>query len=194
MTQHVVLVGLMGAGKSSIGRRVAARLGRTFIDADAALEEIADRTITEIFAEDGERGFRAIEADVLEELLEHHEPTVIASGGGVVLTGENRHRLQQPNVTVVWLDASPAFLASRVEAKAHRPLLRGAETAREVLTRLHDERADLYREVADAVVDVEPFHHAEDKPKRALAERIAGLVLDHEARLAGGADLTAEPT
>ena len=89
MARHVVLVGLMGSGKTTVGRRLAARLERAFVDADEALEEIADRTIAEVFAEDGERGFRAIEADVLEELLEHHEPTVIASGGGVVLSGEN---------------------------------------------------------------------------------------------------------
>lgn len=179
--RHVVLVGLMGSGKTTVGRRLAKRLDRGFVDADDALEEIADRTIAEIFAADGERGFRAIEADVLEELLEHHEATVIASGGGVVLSGENRRRLAQPNVTVVWLDGSPAFLASRVEAKAHRPLLVGAESHRDVLARLHAEREALYREVADIRVDVEPFHHSEEKPKRALAEQIADLVRAHEA-------------
>ena len=88
MTPHVVLVGLMGSGKTTVGRRLAARLGRDFIDADDALAEITDRTIAEIFATDGEDAFRAIEADVLEELLEHHQPTVIASGGGVVLATE----------------------------------------------------------------------------------------------------------
>lgn len=181
MARHVVLVGLMGSGKTTVGRRLAARLERAFVDADEALEEIADRTIAEVFAEDGERGFRAIEADVLVELLEHHEPTVIASGGGVVLSGENRRRLRQPSVTTVWLDASPAFLASRVQAKPHRPLLAGEETPRQVLERLHGERAPLYREVADLVVNVEPFHRDEEKPKKALAARIAELVLAHEA-------------
>lgn len=181
MVRHVVLVGLMGSGKTTVGRRLATALDRHFIDADEALEEITDRSVADVFAEDGERGFRAIEADVLEELLEHHEPAVIASGGGVVLNGENRHRLQAPNVTTVWLDASPAFLASRAQAKPHRPLLTGAESPREVLERLHGERADLYREVADIVVDVEPFHREEEKPKKALAARIADLVLAHEA-------------
>lgn len=181
MAGHVVLVGLMGSGKTTVGRRLAARLGRDFIDADAALAEITDRTIADIFAMDGEAAFRSIEADVLEELLEHHTPAVIASGGGVVLTEASRRRLADPAVTVVWLDASPAFLASRVEQREHRPLLAGDEPAREVLARMHAERAPLYAEVADIVVDVEPFHRDAEKPKKALAERIEHLVRHHEA-------------
>ena len=181
MAGHVVLVGLMGSGKTTVGRRLAARLGRDFIDADAALAEITDRTIADIFAMDGEAAFRSIEADVLEELLEHHTPAVIASGGGVVLTEASRRRLADPAVTVVWLDASPAFLASRVEQREHRPLLAGDEPAREVLARMHAERAPLYAEVADIVVDVEPFHRDSEKPKKALAERIEHLVRHHEA-------------
>ncbi len=183
MTRHVVLVGLMGSGKSTVGRRVANRLDRHFVDADAALEEIADRTIAEVFEQDGERGFRDLEADTLEELLEHHEPCVIAAGGGVVVRPENRARLRRTDVTVVFLDASPAFLASRVANRPHRPLLAGAESPRDVLARLHGERAGLYAEVADVTVDVEPFHATEEKPKRAMAERIAELVLAHEAKV-----------
>jgi shikimate kinase len=180
MIPHVVLVGLMGSGKTTVGRRLAARLDRDFIDADEALAEIIDRSVADIFATEGEERFRAIEADVLEELLEHHRPAVIASGGGVVLREDNRRRLQSPEVTVVWLDASPAFLASRVERKEHRPLLGGEEPVRDVLARLHAERAPLYAEVADIVV-VEPFHRDEEKPKKALAERIEHLVRHHEA-------------
>ena len=183
MARHVVLVGLMGSGKTTVGRRVAARLDRHFVDADAALEEITDRTIAEIFEQDGERGFRDLEADTFEELLEHHEPCVIAAGGGLVVREENRVRLRRPDVTVVLLDASPAFLASRVANRPHRPLLDGAESHREVLARLHAERAALYAEVADVVVDVEPFHATEEKPKRAMAERIAEQVLAHEAKV-----------
>ncbi len=181
MVRHIVLVGLMGSGKTTVGRRVAARLDRAFVDADAALQEITDRTIADIFARDGEVGFRDIEEDTFEELLEHHEPCVIASGGGLVLRPSNRGRLKRPNVTVVFLDAGPAFLASRVQGKPHRPLLHGDESALEVLTRLHGERKPLYAEVADLTVSVEPFHATEEKPKKALAERIAELVVAHEA-------------
>jgi shikimate kinase len=187
VVRHVVLVGLMGSGKTTVGRRLAARLERAFIDADDAIEQVADRPIAEIFASDGEHGFRAIEADVLEDLLEHHEPTVIASGGGAVLSPATRRRLRHPEVTVVWLSGSPAFLASRVQRKAHRPLLAGEETPLEVLTRMHGERAPLYQEVADVTIDVEPFHRDEESPKKAMAARIAALVLAHEAELEAAA-------
>jgi shikimate kinase len=173
----------MGSGKTTVGRRVAARLDRHFVDADAAIEEITDRTIAEIFEQDGEQGFRDVEADTFEELLEHHEPCVIAAGGGLVVRAENRARLLRPDVTVVFLHAPPAFLASRVASRPERPLLDGQETAREVLTRLHAERAAWYAEVADITVDVEPFHATEEKPKRAMADRIAELVLAHEAKV-----------
>lgn len=176
MVQHVVLVGLMGSGKTTIGRRIAARLDRHFVDADAALEEIADRSIAEIFEQDGEAAFRDLESDTFEELLEHHEPCVIASGGGLVLRSDNRARLRRPDVTVVYLDAGPAFLASRVEGKSHRPLISGDASALEILTRLHAERAPLYAEVADLTIGVEPYHAREEKPKQALAERIAELL------------------
>ena len=179
----MVLVGLMGSGKTTVGRRLAARLGRHFVDADAALEEVADRTIAEIFEQDGEDGFRDLEADVFEELLEHREPCVIAAGGGLVVRPENRARLRRPGVTVVLLEASPAFLASRVANRPHRPLLDGNASPREVLARLHDERAPLYAEVADLTIDVEPFHATEEKPKRAMAEHLAALVRAHEAKV-----------
>lgn len=183
MARHVVLVGLMGSGKTTVGKRVAARLGRHFVDADAALEEIADRPIAEIFERDGEAGFRDLEADTFEDLLEHHEPCVIASGGGLVLRPENRARLTRSDVTVVYLEAAAAFLASRVKPKPHRPLLRGDQSPREVLTRLHDERADLYAEVADVTVSVEPFHDRSASPKDDLAARVADLVVAHEAEV-----------
>lgn len=190
MTQHVVLVGLMGSGKTTVGRRLAALLDRDFIDADEALVEISDRTIAEIFETEGEEGFRSIEADVLEELLEHHRPAVIATGGGVVLREDSRRRLQGSDVTVVWLDASPAFLASRVKSKTHRPLLAGSEPALDVMTRLHADRAPLYAEVADLTIDVEPFDRDDDKPRTAVASRLAELLLPRQT----GAQIEGAPS
>jgi shikimate kinase len=176
----VVLVGLMGSGKTTVGRRLATRLGLPFVDADEAVEAATGRTVAELFAERGEDGFRDAEAEVLAGLLDDRQPLVLAAGGGVVLREANRARLADDAVTVVWLDADPAFLASRIERKAHRPLLAGAEPPREVLARLHRERAPLYREVADVVVEVAPFHRSEEKPKQALARRIAELVRERE--------------
>src|SRR3546814_15388822 len=110
-----------------------------------------------------------MEADGLAELLEHHEPTVIAAGGGEVLHPDSRERLCRPGVTAVWLDASPAFLASRVAPTPHRPLLQGDHSPREVLSRLHQHRAALYAEVADLTIDSKPLPHTPAPPKTQLA-------------------------
>jgi shikimate kinase len=167
----------MGSGKSTIGRRLAALLERPFVDADEALEERAGRSIAEVFAADGEDAFRDLEADVLADLLARDDGPVIATGGGVVLRPRNRAALRDtPGVTVVWLNGSPAFLASRAKPKPHRPLLAGDADPREVLQRLYDERAPLYREVADLDVCIEPFHAELDKPKQAMAVHIAEVL------------------
>jgi shikimate kinase len=102
---------------------------------------------------------------------------VVAAGGGVVTGAENRAILSRHGF-VVWLRASAGFLAARTDP-THRPLLAGAPDPSTALDRLIAERAALYEEVADAVVDVEPFHSGDDKPKRALARHIAALVGVH---------------
>lgn len=180
---HVVLVGLMGTGKTTVGRRLARALHRPFVDADEHAEETRGRSIADIFATDGEAAFRSLEASVLTALLARSEPTVVAAGGGVVVTAANRERLLDPNVTVVWLRASPKFLASRALAKPHRPLLQGDASI--VLHRLHDEREPLYAEVADITVDVEELRRGREKPKQAIAEHVAVAVRQHEAERVG---------
>jgi shikimate kinase len=185
---HVVLVGLMGSGKTTVGRRVARRLGRPFVDADDVVVEREGRTIEEIYRQGGERAFRDVEAEVMAELLGRPEPTVVAAGGGAVVTASVRALLDDPGVTVVWLDASPAFLAGRAESRTHRPLLSGDVDKRAVFERLHGERIGFFRQVADLVVDVEPFHHREERPKQALARRIEELVRRREAGRAGAED------
>jgi shikimate kinase len=143
---------MMGSGKTTVGRRVAARLGRPLRDSDAEVEARTGRTVREIFETDGEAAFRTEEALALAEALADPEPAVVAAAGGVVLDPGNRERLRATG-TVVWLDARPEFLARRVSTGGHRPLLGDDPLA--ALRRLDTERRPLYAEVADAVVPVE---------------------------------------
>lgn len=169
--RHVVLVGLMGVGKSTVGRRLAKDMVRPFADADEQVELRAGLAIPAIFRRDGEEGFRRLETDVLTDLVSRDAPLVIAAGGGAVSRAQNRAVLH-PRGFVVWLRASAEFLVDRTDT-THRPLL--ADDAEGTLRRLMVERAPLYEGVADAVVDVEPFHDGDEKPKRAIARHIVEL-------------------
>lgn len=155
-SKHLVLVGMMGSGKSTNGRRCAERLGRPFHDADALIEARAGRRIRDIFEHDGEPAFRALESDVLADLLALDEPSVIAGGGGIVLAAANR-ALARERGNVVWLRARPSTLVGRVNARTdragHRPLLDGDPAGQ--IARLADERRHLYEEVAHHVIDVD---------------------------------------
>ena len=170
MRGHVVLVGLMGSGKTTVGKKLAKLVGARFVDADVELEARSGRTIADWFATDGEAGFRAAEHEVLTSVLAYDAPHVLGAGGGVVVTESGRAALASPAATVVYLHAEPAFLASRAKAKPHRPLL--TDDPVEVLTRMYGERDGWYREVADAVVEVRPAHEAGEKPKWRLAEQV----------------------
>jgi len=150
---HLVLVGLMGTGKSTVGRMVAERLGRRFRDSDQEIEDRTGRTVREIFAAEGEDVFRDLETEVLRDALASAEPSVIAAAGGVVLRATNREALRAAGSRVVWLLADPAMLVDRVTAGGHRPLLDDDPAA--TLRRMASEREDLYREVADAIVSVD---------------------------------------
>jgi shikimate kinase len=151
--QHLVLVGLMGSGKTTVARIAAERLGRRVIDSDAVIEAATGRTVREIFATDGEDAFREFESAALLDALANPEPAVIAAAGGVVLRAENRAALKQANAKVVWLCASPALLVERVMSGGHRPLLDDDPAG--TLQRMHATREKLYREVADAIVLVD---------------------------------------
>ena len=107
----------------------------------------------QIFAEDGEEAFRALETQVLREALDNEDPVVIAAAGGVVLRADNRQALADAGAWVVWLSADPALLAERVRSGCHRPLLDGDPAAK--LQALYVEREPLYRAVADAIVTVD---------------------------------------
>jgi shikimate kinase len=150
---HLVLVGMMGAGKSTVGRILAQRLGRPLIDTDQCIEASTGRTVREIFANEGEPAFRALETQVLRESLEQDDPSVIAAAGGVVLDPQNRRLLVDSDARVVWLCADTALLVERVRNGTHRPLLDEDPTT--VLERMAETRGDLYREVADLIVTVD---------------------------------------
>ena len=149
---RLVLVGMMGSGKSTIGTLLADRLGWAYRDSDADVETTTGRTVPEIFERDGEAAFRRAEAEVLARACALRTPVVVSAAGGSVLASDNR-RLLAGSGTVVWLRARPETNARRVGDGAGRPLL-GDDPAG-ALTRLFAERAPFYREVADLVVDVD---------------------------------------
>lgn len=137
----VVLVGMMGCGKSAIGRTLATKLGVPFLDSDAEIERAANATIPEIFARDGEAFFRAREAEVIARLLQS-APCVLSTGGGAFLAARNRQAIAAHGVAV-WLDADLDLLWERVRHKDTRPLLRTPDPYA-TLARLLEERAPIY--------------------------------------------------
>ena len=153
--RHLVLVGLMGAGKSSVGARCAHRLGRAFVDADDVVEVNAGRAVADIFATDGEAAFRALERAALTDVCASPAPLVIACGGGAMGDVENR-RAVRAHGCVIWLTADPDTLAARVgagTARARRPLLAGDAAPASTLERLATMRAPAYEAAAHATVD-----------------------------------------
>ena len=146
---RVVLVGVMGAGKSTVGHLLAERLGVPFADVDAVIEQRAGRTISSIFADDGEPVFRQLEEATTVELL--GEPGVLALGGGAVLSRATRAALRDHRV--VWLQVSAATAVQRVGLNEARPLLLGNVRGR--LMQLLAERAPLYAEVATEEVSTD---------------------------------------
>lgn len=152
-TMHLVLVGLTGSGKTTVGRLAADRLGRPFLDTDAVIESRTGRTVREIFAEDGEAAFRDVESAVLRECLDSGEPSVIAAAGGAVVREENRALLRAASARVVWLCGGPSVVSDRVRSGGHRPLLDNDPDT--VLRQMWEIREPLYREVADAIVTIE---------------------------------------
>jgi shikimate kinase len=141
--RSIVLVGLMGAGKSTVGRRLAARLGMEFVDADEEIERAAGMSIAEIFEKFGEAAFRDGERRVIARII-HGPPCVLATGGGAFVNDETR-ALILAEALAIWLDADVDTLAARVARRSTRPLLIGKDP-RAVLTELAAARNPLYAE------------------------------------------------
>lgn len=159
-----MLVGMMGVGKSTVGRLLARRLGRPFLDTDALVEQRAGRSVRDLIVGEGEPAFRQVEAEVLAEVLASERPAVVAAAGGVVLREDNRTVLRECAGKVVWLSAPMEVLVARVRSGKHRPLLDGDPEG--TLDRLEREREPLYREVADAVV------LSDGRPAEQIADQI----------------------
>ncbi|HEV7524267.1 MAG TPA: shikimate kinase [Acidimicrobiia bacterium] len=150
--KHLVLIGLMGAGKTTVGLECARQLDRDFVDTDDLVTARAQMSVEAIFAEGGELQFRSVEHDVVADVCAAPRPLVVACGGGTVLDPENRRALRARGV-VVWLRAPTGTLVSRVGDGTSRPLLRGdPEAALERLGRL---RELTYEAAAHASVDTD---------------------------------------
>ncbi len=168
MAERILLVGMMGSGKSTVGRLLAERLGWDYVDSDDQVCRNTGRSVREIFESDGEAAFRVEEKRALREALAGNSPAVVAVAGGAVLDEENRALLAGAG-TVVWLDAPAEVLAARVRAgQDHRPLLGDDPAA--ALRGLEQQRRPLYREIAQVVVEVG------DHPPNQVVERILEAV------------------
>ena len=168
LERSIVLVGLMGAGKTAIGKRLAERLGVSFIDADHEIERAADSTINEIFERYGEDEFRQGERRVIARLLSG-PPKVLATGGGAFMAQETRAAIRENGVSV-WLKADLEVLFERVSRRSHRPLLKTGNP-RDILRDLMDKRYPVY---AEADLTVETFNG----PIEATVDRVYAAVLD----------------
>ena len=157
LDRSIVLVGLMGSGKSAIGRRLAARIGMKFVDADAEIEAAAGLPINDIFEVHGEEAFRDGERRVIARLLSE-PPHVLATGGGAFMDGETRKSIKARAFSV-WLRADFDVLLRRVSRRDNRPLLK-VENKEEVLRQLIEERYPIYEE-ADIIVQSEDGPHEE---------------------------------
>jgi shikimate kinase len=169
LARSVVLVGMMGSGKTAVGKALAARLGVGFLDSDAAIEEAAQASIAEIFARDGEAFFRDREAEVIARLLSGAS-AVLSTGGGAFMAERNRAAIAARGVSV-WLDVPLDLLWERVRHKDTRPLLRTADP-RGTLAGLFAARVPVYR-LADVRVEVRPG---------ASVDETAGLAIEALAR------------
>jgi len=168
-TTPIVLVGMMGAGKTTVGRRIAAKLGRRFLDSDDEIEAAAGMSIEEFFAAHGEPEFRAGEARVIARLLKE-DNIVLATGGGAFVNPETR-ALINTNAVSVWIKAEFELLFARVSRRSNRPLLKTANP-RDTLKKLIETRYPIYAEAHVTVVST-------DVPQDTVANEVIEAVHAH---------------
>ncbi|MEM6601792.1 MAG: shikimate kinase [Verrucomicrobiota bacterium] len=141
---HIILVGLMGSGKSSVGRYLAKRTGWLYSDIDTMVEAYSRQTISQIFAEQGEDGFRDVEEEMVELAVKDMKPGIIATGGGAIISEQNRTLMLRYGY-VIYLRANPEFLLERIKKDTSRPLLQ-TENPQQVLKKLYLQRQKYYRQ------------------------------------------------
>jgi len=163
---NVFLIGMMGSGKTTVGHLLASQLGYRFCDSDVVIEQVAGKTINEIFAESGEAAFRQIESQVLSELSSYTK-LVIATGGGVVIKSINWSYLHHG--LIVWLDAPVEVLIERLKEDTTRPLLTQADPA-QTLHQILDQRRGLYAE-ADLHIRID----ARDTPEQIASQIVTQI-------------------
>jgi shikimate kinase len=172
---NLYLVGMMGSGKSTAGRHLAEQLGYRFLDADSSIEQVAGRSIPELFASDGEAGFRDLEAAVLNQIASWHS-LVVATGGGVVTRPENWGQMQQG--VVIWLDAPDALLLERLSADpTPRPLMQSEDQAQR-LAELMGQRRPLY---AQADLHIVQDGRPPDQVAEQILEALPGVLKERSA-------------
>lgn len=148
--RNLILIGFMGTGKTSVGKRVARSLGFSFLDTDELIERMAEKSIARIFEDEGEETFREWEAEALRRCARFQD-TVISTGGGIVTREENRRLLARAG-HVIWMKADPKTIFERVSRRRIRPLLQ-TDNPRRTIEELLKQRTDLYRQSADEIVD-----------------------------------------
>lgn len=151
--EHIILIGFMGCGKSTVGRQLAHVFSCRFLDTDALIEEQCGKKVSQIFAEDGEEAFRQAETEVLKKLLSQKERAVIATGGGMPVREENRRYLRRLG-TVFFLQADIETLLERLKNDTERPLAAGSDKEKR-LRKLYQERLLAYKEAAQVWLDTE---------------------------------------
>lgn len=156
---HMILIGFMGSGKSTVGRRLAKEAGLPFVDSDDLIEAQAHMKISDIFSEYGESYFRDLETLTLRQLIESEERMVIAVGGGLPMRPENREYLKQLG-SVIYLSAKPETLQQRLSGDTSRPILQGGNLMEKIVT-LMAERAAIYEQAADIKVITDHKRHKE---------------------------------
>ena len=169
LLKTVVMVGMMGAGKTAVGRALAQRLGVAFLDSDAEIEVAANRTVPEIFERDGEVFFRGKETQIIERLL-IDKRCILSTGGGAFLSEQNRKNISAQGISV-WLNADLELLWNRVRSKDTRPLLR-TDDPKATLKKLYDQRVPIYS-LADLTVGSAPEYSIEDMVDQVIDALIA---------------------